>query len=258
MARRLRPVGFEERLSLVEHLDELRNRILVCVAAFAVAFALCFWPGRELLFDVANAPLPAGQDKPITFGVTEPFFTTFKVSAYAALVLALPVLLYQAYAFVIPAFSSHERRAVLPILVFVPFLFMGGVAFAYFVAAPRAVSFLLDFNATEFNTQVRARDYYGFLTTLLVGLGLLFELPVAILSVTRLGIVTPQQFRQNRRYAVLAAAVVAMLASPGGDPVTMALFMLPLLLLFELSILLARAFGRPSFDRFEAEPSAEP
>lgn len=251
------PVGHEDRLSLVEHLDELRTRILVSLAAVGVAFALCFWPGRELLFEVANAPLPAAR-RPITFGVTEPFFTTVTLSAYAALILALPVVLYQAYAFVMPAFRPGERRAVLPLLLAVPVLFAAGVAFAYFVAAPRAIGFLLGFNESQFNVQVRARDYYGFLVVLHLGLGLLFQVPVGVLAVSRLGLVTPDQLRRNRRYALLVAAVVAMIASPGGDPVTMLIFMAPLVLLFELSILLARAFGRPSYVGLDAEPSAAP
>src|SRR5262249_17796574 len=111
---RLRPVDFEDRLTLVEHLDELRTRIIVSVGAFVVAFALCFWQNSTLL-DIATQPLPAGKE-PITFGVAEPFTTTVTISAYAALVIALPVILYQAYAFVLPALTTREKRVVVPFL----------------------------------------------------------------------------------------------------------------------------------------------
>jgi len=237
---RLRPVDFEDRLTLVEHLDELRTRIIISVASFAVAFGLCFWQNDRLL-DIANAPLPGDRD-PITFGVAEPFTTTITISAYAAIVLALPVILYQAYAFILPALTEREKRYVVPFVVLAPVLFIAGVVFGYFVVLPAATKFLLNFNDQQFNIQVRARDYYSFFTLTLGVMGLVFQLPIGILSVTRLGIVTPDQLSKNRRYAYLALAVVAMLL-PGTDPVSMLLEMVPLIILFELSVLLARAFG---------------
>jgi sec-independent protein translocase protein TatC len=239
---RLRAAQFDEHLTLVEHLDELRTRIIVSVAVLVVATGLCFWQ-NDLLLEIANRPLP-GDRIPITFGVTEPFLTTVTLSVYGGLLLALPVVLYQLYAYVLPAFSPPEKRVVLPFLLMVPFLFIAGVVFAYFVVVPAATSFLLNFNADEFNIQVRAREYYSFFALTLVAVGVLFQIPVGVLAVTRLGIVTPEGLARNRRYAVLVIAVVAMLL-PGTDPVTMLISMLPLLLLFELSLLLARLFGRP-------------
>ena len=166
---RVRPVDHEDRLTLVEHLDELRTRIVVCLAAFAAAFALCFWQ-NNLLLEIASEPLPAGHEKLITFGVTEPFTTTLTVTVYGALILAMPVLIYQIYAYVLPAFSDSERRLVAPDPDRRPLLFLLGVAFSYFVVMPAAVKFLLNFNDTQFNTQVRARDYYSFFsTTMLAG-----------------------------------------------------------------------------------------
>jgi sec-independent protein translocase protein TatC len=246
---RLKPASFDEHLTLVEHLDELRSRIIVSGAALLVAVALCFWQNAMLL-DIANAPLP-GDRVPITFGVTEPFITTLTLSIYAGLLLAMPVILYQAYAYVLPAFSPHERRVVLPFMLMVPFLFIGGVVFAYFVVVPAAASFLLNFNADEFNIEVRAREYYSFFALTLISVGVLFQIPVGVLAVTRLGIVTPETLARNRRYAVLAIAIVAMLL-PGTDPVTMLVSMLPLLILFEFSLVLARIFRRPR------EPEGEP
>jgi sec-independent protein translocase protein TatC len=250
----MRPVSHEDRLTLVEHLDELRTRVIVCLLVFGVALALCFWQ-NELLLEIASGPLP-GDKKLLTFGVAEPFTTTLTVATYGALILSLPILLYQGYAYVLPAFSERERRVVLPFLIFVPILFAIGVLFAYFVVMPAAVKFLLGFNDTQFNVQVRARDYYSFFsTTMLVG-GLVFQLPLGILAVTRLGIVSVEQLSSNRRYAYLAIALLAA-ALPGVDPVTMLIEMVPLLLLYELSILIARAFGTPKAAGGMAKPSTQ-
>jgi len=252
---RFRAVKFEDRLTLVEHLDELRTRIIISLVAFGVGFGLCFWQD-SLMLDIANVPLPDGR-VPITFGVTEPFFTTVIVSAYGALVLSLPVILYQAYAFVLPALSPYEKRTLLPFLISIPLLFVAGVAFAYFVVLPAAIKFLLNFNASEFDIEVRARDYYTFLGLTTVAMGLLFQIPIGVLSVTRLGIVTPEQFAANRRYAILIISIVAA-ALPGGDPVSMILIMIPLILLYEGSVQLARRFGEPrDRDLGATEPATE-
>ncbi|HEX3563518.1 MAG TPA: twin-arginine translocase subunit TatC [Solirubrobacterales bacterium] len=239
---RLGPVDFEDRLTLVEHLDELRTRIVISIVAFSVAFALCFWQNSRLL-DIANKPLP-GHLTPITFGVAEPFTTTVTISAYAAIVISLPVILYQAYAFILPALTDREKRVIVPFLLGVPFLFILGVLFGYFLVLPAATKFLLNFNHNQFNIQVRARDYYSFFTLTLAVMGLIFQLPIGILAVCRLGIVTPEQLSENRKYAVVILAVVAMLL-PGTDPVSMLLELVPLLLLYEGSLILARMFGRP-------------
>jgi sec-independent protein translocase protein TatC len=247
---RLRPVDFEDRLTLVEHLDELRSRIIISIVAFAVAFGICFWQNDRLL-DIANAPLP-GDRNPITFGVAEPFTTTVTITAYAALIISMPVILYQAYAYLLPALTTRERRYLVPFLILAPGLFIAGVVFGYFVVLPAATQFLLNFNDTQFNIEVRARDYYSFFTLTLGAMGLIFELPIAILAVTRLGIVTPEQLSKNRRYAYLVLAVVAMLL-PGTDPISMLLELVPLILLYEGSVLLARAFGRPPDEAADRE-----
>ena len=243
MARRVKAVSHEDRLTLVEHLDELRTRLIVCIVVFGVALALCFWQ-NHLLLEIAQGPLPDDHDQLITFGVTEPFTTTLTVAAYGAIVLSLPIVLWQLYAYVLPAFSQAERRVVLPILLLFPLLFLAGLAFAYFVVMPAAVNFLLNFNDSQFNVQVRARDYYSFFSMTMIAGGLIFQLPLAILAVTRLGIVSVEQLTENRRYAYLVIAIVAA-ALPGVDPVSMLIEMVPLLVLYELSILLARVLGRP-------------
>jgi len=255
MARRVKAVSHEDRLTIVEHLDELRARLIVCAFVFAVALALCFWQ-NNLLLEIASKPLPAGHERLITFGITEPFTTTLTVSAYGAVVLSLPIVLWQLYAYILPAFSTAEKRVVLPILLLFPVLFAAGVAFAYFAVMPAAVHFLLNFNDTQFNVQVRARDYYSFFSMTMIACGLIFQLPLAIIAVTRLGIVRVEQLSENRRYAYLVIAIVAA-ALPGVDPVSMLIEMVPLLVLYELSILLARAFGRPAQSGGIATPSPQ-
>jgi sec-independent protein translocase protein TatC len=253
---RLAPVSHEDRLTLVEHLDELRTRLIVCVAVLVVAMSLCVWQNERVL-DIANDPVPADIMRRglITLAPAEAFTTTLTVSAYFALLLSLPVILYQLYAYVLPAFSDAERRVMTPLMLLAPVLFIGGVVFAYFVVMPPAIDFLTNFNSDQFNNQLRARDYYTFFATMLIAMGLIFEVPLAILAVTRLGLVTPEQLAANRRYAYLVIAIVAALL-PSIDPVTLILEMIPIILLYELSILLARAFGRPASGGL-SEPSAQ-
>jgi sec-independent protein translocase protein TatC len=255
MAPRVKPVSHEDRLTLVEHLDELRARLIVCIVVLGVALALCFWQ-NHLLLEIAQGPLPANHDRLITFGVTEPFTTTLTVSAYGAIVLALPVVLWQLYAYVLPAFSEAEKRVILPILLLFPLLFLAGIAFAYFAVMPAAIHFLLNFNDDQFNVQLRARDYYSFFSMTEIACGLIFQLPLAIIAVTRLGIVSVGQLTRNRRYAYLVIAIVAA-ALPGVDPVSMLIEMVPLLVLYELSIVLARVLGRPRRGGALTEPSPQ-
>jgi sec-independent protein translocase protein TatC len=253
VARRIRPIDHEDRLSLVDHLDELRTRLVVAVGAFVVALALCFWQNHQLL-KIVNDPL--GHRKPVTLGVTEPFVTTLTVAAYAAILIAMPIILYELYAFVLPAFSPRERKVALPLLLMVPFLFIGGVVFAYFVVIPAALKFLLHFNQHQFNLQIRARDYYSFFSLTLLACGIVFQLPVFLLGLVKMGITTPEKLRKNRRYAILVCAIVAA-ALPGVDPVSMLIEMVPLVLLYELSILLASLLGRRSSDVSDQLASAE-
>jgi sec-independent protein translocase protein TatC len=255
MARRVKAVSHEDRLTLVEHLDELRSRLIVCLLVLGVALALCFWQ-NHLLLEIAQGPLPSDHDQLITFGVTEPFTTTLTVSAYGAIVLSLPIILWQLYAYVLPAFSHTERRVILPLLLLFPVLFIAGLAFAYFVVMPAALNFLLNFNDGQFNIQIRAREYYSFFSMTEIACGLVFQMPLAIIAVTRLGIVSVEQLSKNRRYAYLVIAVLAA-ALPGVDPVTMLIEMVPLLVLYELSIVLARVLGRPREGSGMATPSPQ-
>jgi sec-independent protein translocase protein TatC len=239
---------------VVEHLGELRMRLSLSLVAFVVAFSLTSWQ-NHLILDIVNKPLPDGV-RPITLGPAESFYATITNSAYAALLIALPVILYQLYAFVLPAFSPTERRVALPLLMLVPVLFIAGVVFCYFVVLTPALQFLLNFNADQFNVQVRAKDYYSFVTLVMVAMGIGFQVPVALLAACRIGVTTPDKLAKNRRYAILVIAVVAALL-PTIDPLTLVLEMLPMIALYELSIVLARSFGRPPEDVAERMASAE-
>jgi sec-independent protein translocase protein TatC len=252
--RRIRPIRYEDRLSVVDHLDELRSRLIVCAVAFVVAWAFTAWQ-NDLVLEIVNAPLPDKVEEPITLGPAEAFYTTLTNAAYAALLIALPVILYQLYAFVLPAFSPTERRVATPLLLLVPVLFIGGVVFCYFVVLTPALDFLLNFNADEFNTQVRARDYYSFVTLLMLAMGIGFQIPVGVLAACKLGVTSAEKLRRSRRYAIVAIVVLASLL-PTLDPLTLILESIPLYLLYELSILLAAAWGRPVGEVGE-EPAPE-
>lgn len=248
------PVDPDAGLSVVEHLEELRSRVLVSLTAFGVALGLCFWQ-NHLIIQLVNRPL--GGRRPLTLGPAEAFTTTFRLAAYAAVVLALPVVLYQAYAFLVPALRPAEKKVARPLLLLVPLLFVAGVAFGYLLVLPAALHFLLHFNSNQFHVLVRASDYYGFAAETLAACGIVFQVPVGILALTRLGVVTPRKLRRWRRYAIVVNAVIAM-ALPGVDPVTMLLEMLPLVALYELSILLAAAFGGAPSSARAPEPAAAP
>jgi sec-independent protein translocase protein TatC len=306
MATAIRPIGHEDRLSLVEHLDELRTRLIISGAVLVVVFGFCLWQNHSLLH-VLNTPLQAetkkqvakgegtvGQavlaqqgllklshdtraalealarpnsglspaaraqlpaliasmkrdvakiprnpvgDNPVTLGVGEPFTTTITVSLLFALVISLPLILYEVYGFVVPALSPDEKRAARPLLTSVPVLFAAGVAFGYFVVLPAAVRFFVNFNASEFNVLVQASQFYKFAATLLLAMGLFFQVPVVILGATRLGLVSVKTLRRSRPYAlVVCAAIAALLPS---DVITMILETVPLYVLYEASILVA-------------------
>ncbi len=311
MAGAIRTIGHEDRLTLVDHLEELRTRLIVCGAVLAVVFGVCLWQNHALL-EIINKPLkhqtqkqvakgqgtvgqavlaqqsvlkvsrdtqsalavlaradsglssqaraqlppliaqlklatakiprkPVG-DNPVTLGIGEPFTTTITVTLYFALIIALPVILFELYGFVLPALKPNERRAALPLLAAVPFLFAAGVAFGYFVVLPAAVRFFVNFNAGQFNVLVQAGPYYSFVATILLAMGLVFQVPVVIVGATRIGLVTPKQLRHSRRYALVACAAVAALLP--GDAITLLLETIPLYLLFEASILMASLVGR--------------
>jgi sec-independent protein translocase protein TatC len=250
MKRLPRRLGHGEEATLVEHLEELRQRIFVCLGALIVGFIATYAIHRHLLHWL-NRPLPAHVGKPITLGVAEPFLTVMKISLFGGLLLAAPVILWQFWGFFAPAVDQRQERRVLYFVFFAAGLLAGGIVFGYFVALPAAVHYLTNFDKTEFNIQLRAKDYYSFTTMVLLAMGVVFELPVFVLSLVRLGILSTRQLRSNRRmgYFVIACVGVAL---PGVDPITTVIETVPLWVLYEGSIWLSVLIERREPARREA------
>jgi sec-independent protein translocase protein TatC len=241
MARMPRRLAHDESVTVVEHLDEFRSRLLISLAAVAVAFAVAYIFQHEILKWLAG-PLP-GDRKLVTFGVTEPFFTTIKVVLITAIALALPVLLWQIWSFLAPAFEEHAQRIVAVFVAIASALFACGVAFGYYVILPRALNFLTTYNDDLFQIEVRASYYYSFVAYSLLAIGLIFNLPIFMLALVRLGVLTSGTIRRNRRIGI-ALVIIGAALLPTVDPVSLLFETVPLLLLFELSIWASVFFER--------------
>ena len=317
--RFVRPVHHEEHLSVVEHLDELRSRIIISLGIIAVAFAVCFWQHAPLLHllgkplqkelaaqiakgngtqgqigvayktqreatgamlafaraleapssglsasaraqikpEVAklatayrNIPSKPPADVPTTLGIGEPFTITVTVCFYFALLLSLPLLLFEVYSYILPAFSPHERNVVMPVMLVVPFLFAGGLLFGFEIVLPAAVHFLQGFSSSSFNQLVQATSYYSFAALILLAMGIIFQVPLFVVALSRAGIFTTRQLRHNRRYAIVLAGLVAALLP--GDVVTMLLETLPIVVLYEVGILVSAVLDRRDARRARA------
>ena len=313
-----RPIGHDDRLSIVDHLDELRSRLLICLAALVVAFGICFWQNNALL-SVLNRALPQNssvttsqslgsvpsaavvardfylsqaeadrvaaaspgitaaarqafqraaanaqraakvlpnavptKEKPITIGVGEPFTVTLTVAAYFALVFTLPLLIYEGYAFVIPALNSNERRVATPLMMVAPALFVCGAVFAYWFVLPPAIHFLQGYNHQHFQVLVQAKAYYSFEIVTMLAIGLAFQLPLGLLGLHRMGLINGSTLTRHWRYATVGIAVIAA-AMPGADPVTTGLETAPLVILFLASIVMLKIADRRAAARAAAE-----
>lgn len=231
---------------------------MIAIVTLVVAFAGLYIVHDQLL-DLLESPLPQKYRDSglITLSPTEPFFTTLKVCFWASVLVAIPVWLYQLYAFVIPAVADQSRRLMLAIVAGISALFVAGVAFGFYVVLPVALEFLLGFGDGQFQAEVRAQEYFGFVTTMLLGSGLMFEVPAAMVGLARLGVVTADMFVHQWRVAVVAIAAIAAIL-PGGDPLSMMLLMIPQLALYGLGVVLAKRFGRPLLWRHEDESDPEP
>ncbi len=241
----VRTVAPDERLSIVDHLSELRRRLIVAIAALIVAFIVTYIY-RDWILHLLIRPLPPRQRSfgIVTLSPTEPFITIMEVCLWTSILLTLPVWLYQVYAFVIPAVGRHTRRRMLAIVAAVSALFLGGVLFGYYIVLPIALRFFLGFGGSQFTSQVRAEDYFGFVATLLLMTGLTFEVPLAMAAFARMGLVTPAMYRKQWRLAIVGIAAIAAFL-PTGDPFSMLLIMIPMIGLYLVGIWLAALFGRP-------------
>jgi sec-independent protein translocase protein TatC len=234
LPRRLRP---GEEATLVEHLGELRARLIISLVALAAGFGVAYgFHGRIL--EWLNRPLPHHLRKPVTFSPIEPFTTSVWVSLYAGLLLALPVVLWQLWSFLAPAFAEHRQRTMAVAVGFASVLALGGVAFAYWVVLPPAIHFLTNYDSSHFTIQLRARDYYRFVSFVMLGVALAFEVPVFVLALVRLRILTARQLRRTWRVGVFVMTAIGV-ALPGVDPVSTTLSVVPLVGLYVLAIGLA-------------------
>jgi sec-independent protein translocase protein TatC len=249
LPRRLR---HGEEATLVEHLGELRARLIISLGALAVAFAVAYAFHGHLL-NWLNRPLPDRFQKPATFSPIEPFTTSVWVSLYAALLLALPVIFWQLWAFLAPAFEEHRERSMALLVAFATVLGLGGVAFGYWVILPPAIHFLTNYDSSHYTILIRARDYYRFATFVLLGVATAFEVPVFVLALVRLRILTAAKLRSTWRFGVFVMTVIGVLL-PGVDPVSTILSVIPLVGLYVLSIGLA-TFLEP---RWRSETGSEP
>jgi sec-independent protein translocase protein TatC len=236
-----RRLAHGEEATLVEHLGELRTRLLIALGSVAVAFVVAF-AFQERILRWLSEPLPDDKQL-VTLGVTEPFFTAVKVSLYAGIAIALPIVLYQLWSFLAPAFEEHTQRVVSVFVLIGTALFVCGAAFGYFVLLPRGLGFLTDYNAEFYDIQIRASYYYSFVTMIVLGMGLVFELPMFVLALVRLRILSADKLRRNRRLGIFLVVLAAVLL-PTVDPISLAFETVPLLILFELSIWLAVVMER--------------
>jgi sec-independent protein translocase protein TatC len=243
-----------EDATVVEHLEELRWRIIIVLGALALTTIVAFAFHGHIL-DWLNHPLPADRRRVVTLGVAEPFTVSVTVSVYAGFLLALPVILWQVWSFFAPALDPSIERSVLGLVAFATALGAAGLAFGYWIVLPRALHWLTSYDDTHFTNLIQAKPYYSFTSTVLLGIVLVFELPVMLLGLVSIGVLSSATLRRHRPLGYFIVAVVA-LGLPGPDPVTTGLELLPMWALFEGSIWLAFFVerARPDFvvgDRFD-------
>ncbi|HEX3291851.1 MAG TPA: twin-arginine translocase subunit TatC [Gaiella sp.] len=251
MARRIVPrrLSHDEEATLVEHLSELRHRLLICIAAIVPAFALTYAFHSQLIRRLMDL-VPEGTPI-VTLGVTEPFTTSLKVSFYAAVALVLPIILWQVWAFLAPAVGHETQRILGVFVVLATGLFVAGVAFCYSIVLPRALSFLVDYDSDLYTEQIRASYFLSFVALTLLAFGIAFEMPIFVLALVRLGVLSAEKLRRNRRIGYVAMLAFAILL-PTVDPVSLTLEVAPLLVLYELSIWVAVVMER-RWERSAAE-----
>jgi sec-independent protein translocase protein TatC len=231
----------DDRLTLIEHLDELRRRLFICVLAL-IAGMIIAGVFNDRVFALLLRPLPPELTEITTLSPTEPFMVSFTIWLYSGIIMASPILIYEFWAFVGPAFTPGERRHILPVAGICAALFLGGVVFGYVFVLPRGLSVLLGWNSEFFNVQTRAREYLTFVAWFLVAFGAVFEMPVVLIGMVRLGVIDRQTLKKKRKFAVLIMAAVAAIATPSQDVFSMLAMFVPLLVLYEVAIVIARFF----------------
>lgn len=233
----------DKELSLMQHLTELRTRVMITAFGVLIATAIAFVFAKDIILALEA---PAHLGKPLQIiSPTEGFTTYMRVSLFTGIALAMPIILYELYAYVDPALRPKERRFLLTLGPFVLLLFVGGMAFCYFLLLPNAINFLFTFGSDVFEAAPRASEYISFVTTFILGVGLVFEMPVIIFALTRIGLVKRSWLAKQRRYVVLVIFVLGAIITPTPDPFNQSLVAIPMYLLFEVGMLLSRFGGGP-------------
>ena len=230
------------KMSLTEHLIELRKRLTNALIALGIGFIACYY-FKDALFDIITKPLTEALPKNsylIYTGLTQAFFTYMKVAFFSSLILTSPFIFYQVWKFISPALLPQEKKYVGPFVFFSTFLFLSGVLFGYFVVLPPAFEFFVSFNNQYLRAMISFSDYLSFLVTFLLGFGLSFQMPILIFFLAKLGIVTDKLLSQNRKYAILLIFVVAAVLTPSPDALSQILMAIPLMFLYEVSIFVAK------------------
>ncbi len=245
MMRRHRRVHPTEQLSVVDHLDELRSRLVVVLAVLAVAVGVCFWRSGTILNALAG-PLPTHHGHAYRFLMTSPLdavMTSISIAVYGGLLLTMPIATYQLYAYLVPALDERHHRSLRPLVLMIPALFVVGVAFGWYLVVPPALDFLVNFNSQAFSLQLRANDYIQFVMLSLLAMGIVFEMPAVMLILARLRVMSSALMRRHWRVSIVALAVIAMLL-PGVDPISFIVEFVPLLALYALSYVIVKAVER--------------
>ena len=245
--------------SFMSHLIELRTRLLRAVGTVVAVFVVLFiYPGASVIYDILAAPmlasLPQGT-RMIATGVITPFMVPMKVTMMAAFIVSLPVVLYQVWAFVAPGLYRHEQRLALPLIVSSSLLFIGGMAFCYFVVFKSVFTFIASFAPQSITPAPDIEAYLRFVMTMFLAFGVTFEVPVAVVLLVRMGIVTLKQLKESRGYVVVGAFVIAAVVTPP-DVVSQFLLAVPLCILYEIGILVARGVKPRSEDKADATSDA--
>jgi sec-independent protein translocase protein TatC len=234
--------GEEHKMSLTEHLIELRKRLTRSLIALGIGFGVCYYY-KDFIFDIITRPLTRVLPKSsylIYTGLTEAFFTYMKVAFFAGLIVTSPYILYQIWKFISPGLLPKEKKYVVPFVFFSTLLFLSGVSFGYFVALPPAFEFFVSFNSKYLQAMLSFKDYLSLFVTFLLGFGVSFELPIFIFFLTKLGIVNAKMLSTQRRYAILVIFVVAAILTPSPDALSQVLMAIPLMFLYEISIFVSR------------------
>lgn len=237
--RKIRKVAPEEKLPFTEHLEELRWRLIIVIATITVWFGICYTYSVDIIKFVQK---PLNQ-KLIFISPTEAFFVNLKVAFFAAIFLSLPVIIYQLWAFVAPGLLEKEKKYTLPFIISATICFIIGAGFCYFIVLPVGTKFLLSFAGGELKPMISVNNYISFISRFMIAFGAVFEFPVVIFFLSKVGIVTPEILSKNRRYSILGIFIISAILTPP-DVFTMFLMAIPLMGLYEISILIAKFFGK--------------